>query len=102
LSPKLPLELGGAEIHLPGCCRPDHICGYQLDKVGGLFQVGLGCVDATPFLDGGTPQSCGDLGAAGAAGDGGSAGAGGDSSAAAGSAGNSDIGGTGGIGGSGG
>jgi hypothetical protein len=103
LSPKLPIELGGAEIHLQGCCRPDHTCGYQLDKIAGLIQVGLGCVDATPFLEGGTPQSCGDGAAAGAGGDSGSAGAAGDSSSVAGSAGTSDlVGGTGGTGGTGG
>jgi len=96
LSAKAPVQGTGLEIQLPGCCRPDHTCGYQLDKVGGLIQVGLGCVDATPFLDGGTPQSCGDIGAAGAGGADGSAGAAGDSSATAGSAGTSEIAGTGG------
>jgi hypothetical protein len=99
LSAKAPVQGTGLDIQLPGCCRPDHTCGYQLDKVGGLIQVGLGCVDATPFLDGGAPQSCGDDGAAGAGGDGGNAGAAGDSSALAGSAGTTDIGATGGTGG---
>ena len=102
LSAKAPVQGTGLEIQLPGCCRPDHTCGYQLDKVGGLIQVGLGCVDAAPFLDGGIPQSCGAAGAAGAAGaggEGGSAGAGGDSSAVGGNAGASDTAGTGGTGG---
>lgn len=87
LSPKVPIEFGGVEVQFPGCCRPDHTCGYKLDKIAGVIQVGLGCVDATPFLEGGTPQSCGGVGAAGAGGDGGGAGAGGDSSGVGGSAG---------------
>ncbi len=70
-STKTPVALpngGTLALQFPGCCRPNHTCGYQLDTVEGLFRVGLGCVDATPFLDGGAPQACGDLGAAGAGG----------------------------------
>lgn len=60
---------------LPGCCRPSGTCGYQLDKVAGLFQIGLGCVDSAPFLDGGPPVSCGNAaGGESGAGQGGSAG----------------------------
>lgn len=98
LSAKVPVQGTGLEIQLPGCCRPDHTCGYQLDKVGGVIQVGLGCVEATPFLDGGTPPTCGDDGVAGAGGAGGDssvAGAGGDPTVGAG-AGDSGSGGTGG------
>ena len=38
-------------FELPGCCKPEGICGVQ-DSF-----LGLGCVDATVFI-GGTPQSC--------------------------------------------
>ena len=70
----LPLQFGG-------CCRANHTCGYQLDTIGGAFPLGLGCVDATPFLAGEAPQPCGEEGAAGAGGAfTGTAGAGGDSS----------------------
>lgn len=64
----------GFEIGFPGCCRANHTCGYQLDTIAGALRLGLGCVDAAPFLDGGTPQACGE---AGAASDSGGAGAGG-------------------------
>jgi len=63
-------------IAFPGCCRPNHTCGYQLDTIGGFVPLGLGCVDSSPFLDGGTPTACGDLGAGGSAGAGASGGAG--------------------------
>ncbi len=47
-------------IKFPGCCQANGFCGYQLDSIaGGLIQIGLGCVDSAPFLDGGTPRSCG-------------------------------------------
>jgi len=52
---------------LPGCCRTDtKTCGYRLDKLLGLFDVGLGCIDSTPFQDGGAAPSCDPEGAAGA------------------------------------
>lgn len=51
---------GGFKIFFKGCCRGNHTCGYMLDKLGGLFPLGLGCVDSAPFLDGGTPSACGD------------------------------------------
>ena len=85
------LPTGGTlPLQFPGCCRANHTCGYQLDTIGGAFPLGLGCVDATPFLAGEAPQPCGETGAAGAAGaagagggdSAGSAGAGGDSSGA--------------------
>lgn len=66
---------------LPGCCRAETgTCGYVLDAVditgiGQVGDLGLGCVDATPFLpDGDTAAPCG-------AGGGGSGGAGGMGSA---------------------
>ena len=79
-----PVQGTGATITLAGCCRPDHTCGYDINTVGGVLRVGLGCVDATPFLGGETPQSCGEAGAAGAGGESGGgaeAGGAGDSSA---------------------
>jgi hypothetical protein len=90
-SPATPVEGTGLSLSFPGCCRPNNRCGYQMDSILGVVQLGLGCVDAAPFLDGEAPQSCGETGAAGASGAGGesgyagessSAGAGGDSSGA--------------------
>jgi hypothetical protein len=58
-----------------GCCRAETgTCGYLFDRVGGLvgLEIGLGCVDSSPFLDGEAPMPCGGAaGAAGAAGSGG-------------------------------
>ena len=73
-SPKVPLGSTGLEIAFPGCCRPDNVCGYQVDGIPGLLKIGLGCIDSAPFLDGGSPQTCGDIGAAGANGEAGSGG----------------------------
>jgi hypothetical protein len=70
-----PVTGTGVSIHFPGCCRAGGTCGYQLDTIGGLFRLGLGCVDSTPFLEGGAPLSCGATGSAGA-GQGGGAGEG--------------------------
>jgi hypothetical protein len=92
-SPAAPVTGTGLSVSFRGCCRADHVCGYQLDTVGGILQLGLGCVDSAPFLDGGAPQACGDTGAAGAGGEGNSAGAGGDSSGMAGAAGEAASGG---------
>jgi hypothetical protein len=49
-----------APITFKGCCRTDTgTCGYMLDKIlGGLITLGLGCVDSTPFLEGGVAPSC--------------------------------------------
>ncbi|HTA93854.1 MAG TPA: hypothetical protein VK745_29960 [Polyangiaceae bacterium] len=58
---------------IAGCCRAGGTCGYDLNKLVGIFPIGLGCVDSAPFLDGGAPLSCGDSGMAGA-GQGGGAG----------------------------
>jgi hypothetical protein len=59
-------------IKFRGCCRPSGQCGYQLDSIGGVIPLGLGCVDSSPFLDGGSPTSCGEN----AGGEGGMGGAG--------------------------
>ncbi|HEX3774206.1 MAG TPA: hypothetical protein VHV51_07050 [Polyangiaceae bacterium] len=66
-------------ISFPGCCRENGTCGYELDNIGGLpnLHIGLGCVDSSPFLEGGAPTPCGGNAQAGAGGEGptGSAGA---------------------------
>jgi hypothetical protein len=49
-----PVKLGA----LKGCCRVEtSTCGYLM-VVGGLIDTELGCVDSTPFLEGGTAPSC--------------------------------------------
>ncbi len=57
-----PLSVPNSTVMVPplkGCCRTEsETCGYQLDKLLGLIDVGLGCVDSSPFLDGGTAESC--------------------------------------------
>ena len=71
-SPATPVAGTPLTIKFPGCCRANGECGYQLDSIGGVIALGLGCVDSAPFLDGGTPASCGDN----AGGEGGMGGAG--------------------------
>jgi len=98
-SPSTPVQGAGISISFPGCCRPNHECGYQLDSVAGVVPLGLGCVDAAPFLAGNPAQTCGATGAAGAAGAGGEssgAGSGGDSAGPAGAGGDSGAAGAGG------
>ena len=56
-SPAIPVM--GASVTAPGCCTPSGVCGYDLNRVGGFISLGLGCVDSTPFNDGGTPVACG-------------------------------------------
>jgi len=85
-SPKAPVAGTALTIAFPGCCRQNRTCGYQLDSIGGIFPLGLGCVDSAPFLDGGSPAPCGDVGAGGA---GGAAGDGSGGAPAAGAAGES-------------
>jgi hypothetical protein len=68
-------------VQFEGCCRSDvGQCGYLADGIGfgtlELVHLGLGCVDAAPFLDGGTPKACG-AGVGGAGGASGAAGSGG-------------------------
>lgn len=64
-------------ITFVGCCREEtHSCGYLVNDVLGILQVGLGCVDSAPFLDGGAPESCeSSAGGAGGAAGGGAGGA---------------------------
>lgn len=67
-------------VPFPGCCRPNGICGVQVNEV--LLMLGqaatpignleLGCVDAEPFFSNADPVPCGD-----GAGGSGNAGAGG-------------------------
>jgi hypothetical protein len=50
-------------VELPpfkGCCRvATHTCGYVFNEVlMGLIKPKLGCVDSTPFLEGGTAMDC--------------------------------------------
>jgi len=53
--PNLPINVDPFK----GCCRLDtHTCGYELNELVGLIKVDLGCVDSTPFLDGGTAMEC--------------------------------------------
>lgn len=63
-----PLMLPGSMTMLPalkGCCRAETgTCGYDL-VIPGLLDLGIGCVDSTPFLEGGTAPTC-DTGAGGA------------------------------------
>ncbi len=55
------LMLPGAMVTLgalKGCCRTEtSSCGYLL-IIPGLLDTQLGCVDSTPFLEGGTAPSC--------------------------------------------
>jgi len=60
--PKQTFTIMTFNLSIPGCCRPNGKCGYLANKIGvpGVAEVqfDLGCVDSTPFLDGGTPPSC--------------------------------------------
>jgi hypothetical protein len=69
-SPKAVVQGTALTISFPGCCRSNGLCGYDLDTIGGIISIGLGCVDSEPFLDGGRPMAC----AGGAAGQGGGGG----------------------------
>jgi len=65
--------VGGAylSINFPGCCRPNHTCGYMVDKIGDSVPpgvtLGIGCVDSAALLNGGGrgPVACGDIGGGG-------------------------------------
>jgi hypothetical protein len=61
----------GIPVTAPGCCTPTGVCGYDLDRVGGFVSLGLGCVDSTPFIDGGMAIRCGGNAVAGEGGMGG-------------------------------
>jgi len=69
-----PLMVPNSTLTFPpfkGCCRSDtRTCGYLLDKLLNVIDVGLGCVDSSPFLDGGTALDC-EPGGGGASGAGG-------------------------------
>lgn len=57
----------GLSFSFKGCCTAESRCGYMVDDVANIITLGLGCVGAEPFLEGGTPKACGD-GAGGAGG----------------------------------
>jgi hypothetical protein len=66
VSPPITVTIANTQLNLtfPGCCHTDtHACGYELDKLGGLIELGFGCVDSAPFLEGGAPSPCGAGGA---------------------------------------
>jgi hypothetical protein len=67
-SPPVPTDQFG-NLVFPGCCTAAGRCGYMMDTAF-LFKLGLGCVDAEPFLYAGVPPSCtpGGGGGGGAAG----------------------------------
>ncbi len=79
----LPSGIMAPIVPLAGCCRADTgTCGFVLDAVsigglGELGKLGLGCVDASPFLaEGEEAAECGS-GSGGGGGGGGAGGAGG-------------------------
>jgi len=45
-------------LTFPGCCTPAGRCGYLVNNAFTIIQLGLGCVDAQPFLEAGVPPSC--------------------------------------------
>jgi len=55
-------------VSFKGCCRPTGSCGYMLDKIAGAIELGLGCVESEPFLDGGSSESCDPEGGGGSGG----------------------------------
>jgi hypothetical protein len=80
-------DSGGLVISFKGCCRPSGQCGYLLDKIAGAIEIGLGCVESEPFLDGGTSESCDPEGGGGGSGGAPNAGEGGAPSTSEGGAG---------------
>jgi hypothetical protein len=68
-----PVDTDFGPLSFEGCCTPVGRCGYYVQDAFGLIVIGLGCVDAQPFLDAGEPESC----TPGPGGGGGGAGAGG-------------------------
>jgi hypothetical protein len=65
-SPPIPTEQLG-DLMFSGCCTAAGKCGYMLDMVS-IITLGLGCVDSTPFLDGGVSPDCDSAGGGGAGG----------------------------------
>ena len=45
------LETPLADVPLPGCCRPDGLCGYMINNPGGLAELGLGCAEPATLGD---------------------------------------------------
>jgi hypothetical protein len=68
----IPVDTEFGPLDFPGCCTPAGRCGYFVQNALGLIELGLGCVDAQPFLDAGEAASCtpGPAGAGGAGGNG--------------------------------
>ncbi|HVR18299.1 MAG TPA: hypothetical protein VMS65_01340 [Polyangiaceae bacterium] len=56
-SPPVPTDQFG-DLVFPGCCTAAGRCGYMMDTAFTIIRLGLGCVDAEPFLDAGVPPSC--------------------------------------------
>jgi hypothetical protein len=55
-SPDIQTDFG--PLSFPGCCTPVGRCGYMLNTALGIIPLGLGCVDAQPFMEAGVPESC--------------------------------------------
>jgi hypothetical protein len=86
-----PIENPSIPIPIPpfkGCCRAEtSTCGYMVNDIAGFLNLEMGCVDSTPFLEGGTAGPCGGGGSGGAGGSGGSGGSAGGAGGSGGSAG---------------
>ena len=68
-----PIATDFGPLIFKGCCTAPGACGYMVDEVlNGIVTLGLGCVNAQPFLDSGVPAPCTPGGGAGGAGGGGS------------------------------
>jgi len=65
LDAECPANPGAVVAGLPippllGCCRAaTSTCGYLVTDFGGLLPFAPGCIDATPFLNGEEPVTCG-------------------------------------------
>lgn len=49
----------GQMVTLPGCCRPDNLCGNVVDFSQVAPGTNFGCVQGSTFLDGGAAPPCG-------------------------------------------
>jgi hypothetical protein len=49
----------GQMVTLPGCCRPDMVCGNLVDFSAVAPGTNFGCVNGSTFLDGGAAAACG-------------------------------------------
>lgn len=49
----------GQMVTLPGCCRPDMVCGNVVDFTAVAPGTSFGCVNGSTFLDGGAASACG-------------------------------------------